>query len=690
MDKTYCVRNLDCAHCAGKIEEAINKLDGVESAVLIFASGKLKLKGEVSISQLNKIANKIEAGVEIVHEETESEEKSSLKGEIAVLVSGIVVFVIALLGGKLIDSVIIKIVLFDAAYLILGHKILISTIKNIASGNIFDENFLMTIATLGAFVLGEYSEAVGVVLFFKIGEIFEEYAVNKSRKAITAAAGLRVDEVDLLKDGDFLRCSSDEIIAGSIIRVKAGERIAADGVIEEGETRLDTSAVNGEPVPVSAKAGDSVMSGWINLSGVIIVRATAAASESTVSKITDAVENAVASKPKIDRFITRFAKVYTPVVIAIAVLTAVIPSLVTGEWDKWIYTALTFLVISCPCALVLSVPLAYFSGIGAASKLGILFKGGTSLEALGKVKAVVFDKTGTVTTGTFDVTEVYSYGELMESEILSVCASAEQASSHPAAVSIVRYCEEQGIPYSEAENIRELSGRGIAAEYNGKSILCGNRLLMKENDIRLTDEEITTTGTIVYVAVNGVLVGAIIVSDTIKEKSASAIGQLKNMGLYTAMLTGDKTENARIVADETGIEYVKGELLPDEKLAEIRKIRDKKGSVMFIGDGINDGPVLAGADVGAAMLSGSDLAIEAADAIFINKELDSAVKAKKIADRTLRISWQNIVFALAFKAAVLILGIAGFASMWFAVFADSGVAMLLILNSMRVLRTKKI
>lgn len=690
MEKIYSVKNLDCAHCAGKIEEAINKLDGVESAVLIFASRKLKLNGDVGLSELNSIASKIEAGVEIVPESEGEEERVNLKGEIAVLIVGVAVFACALLAGSFIESTVIRVLLFAAAYLILGHKILLSTVKNVAAGIIFDENFLMTIATLGAFVLGEYSEAVGVVLFFKIGEIFENYAVNKSRKAITAAAGLKVEEVDLLMDGEFVRCGSENITVGSIIRVKAGERIAADGVIEEGETRLDTSAVNGEPVPVSVSAGDVVMSGCINLSGVITVRATAAASESTVSKIAEAVENAVASKPKIDRFITRFAKIYTPIVIAAAVLTAVIPSLITGEWGKWVYTALTFLVISCPCALVLSVPLAYFSGIGAASKLGILFKGGTSLEALGTVKAVVFDKTGTVTTGTFDVTEIYSYGELSERDILSICASAEQASTHPAAVSIVKYSEEHGVVYNDAENVRELSGRGISAEYKGKIVLCGNRLLMKENDIRLPDEEITTTGTVVYVAVNGVLVGAIIVSDTVKEKSASAVEQLKAMGLYTAMLTGDKTENARIVADETGIEYVKGELLPDGKLAEIRRIRDKKGSVMFIGDGINDGPVLAGADVGAAMLSGSDLAIEAADAIFMNKELDSAVKAKKIADRTLRISRQNIIFALAFKAAVLILGIAGFASMWFAVFADSGVAMLLILNSMRVLGTNKI
>ncbi len=690
MEKIYSVRNLDCAHCAGKIEEAINKLDGVESAVLIFASRKLKLNGDVGLSELNSIASKIEAGVEIVPESEGEEERVNLKGEIAVLIVGVAVFACALLAGSFIESTVIRVLLFAAAYLILGHKILLSTVKNVAAGNIFDENFLMTIATLGAFVLGEYSEAVGVVLFFKIGEIFENYAVNKSRKAITAAAGLKVEEVDLLMDGEFVRCGSENITVGSIIRVKAGERIAADGVIEEGETRLDTSAVNGEPVPVSVSARDVVMSGCINLSGVITVRATAAASESTVSKIAEAVENAVASKPKIDRFITRFAKIYTPIVIAAAVLTAVIPSLITGEWGKWVYTALTFLVISCPCALVLSVPLAYFSGIGAASKLGILFKGGTSLEALGTVKAVVFDKTGTVTTGTFDVTEIYSYGELSERDILSICASAEQASTHPAAVSIVKYSEEHGVVYNDAENVRELSGRGISAEYKGKIVLCGNRLLMKENDIGLPDEEITTTGTVVYVAVNGVLVGAIIVSDTVKEKSASAVEQLKAMGLYTAMLTGDKTENARIVADETGIEYVKGELLPDGKLAEIRRIRDKKGSVMFIGDGINDGPVLAGADVGAAMLSGSDLAIEAADAIFMNKELDSAVKAKKIADRTLRISRQNIIFALAFKAAVLILGIAGFASMWFAVFADSGVAMLLILNSMRVLGTNKI
>lgn len=694
MEMTFNILNLDCAHCAGKIEEALNKMDGIDSAVLIFASKKLKVKGNLTpdkIEEMNKLAQKIEAGVEFVSEigDVRKNDENSLKKEIITLIIGVIVFLSAALIGKITDSAIITIILHAAAYLILGHKILIATFRNISKGNFFDENLLMTVATVGAFILGEFSEAVGVVLFFKIGEIFENYAVNKSRKAITAAADLKVNEADILIDGKFIQMSADKIQPGTLIRVKPGERIAADGVVESGESRLDTSAVNGEPVPLSVKPGDNVISGCINLHEVITVKATASAGDSLVSEIADAVENAAASKPEIDRFITRFARIYTPFVLAAAAATAIIPSLITGEWSKWLYTALTFLVISCPCALVLSVPLAYFSGIGAASKLGILFKGGNALEALGNVKAVVFDKTGTVTNGTFNVTGVYPYNGLTEEELLSVCGSCEAASTHPAALSIIRHCTENGIKYEKADRLREISGRGISAVISGKNVLCGNERLMTENGIIIPEDNEKTAGTVVYTACDGKCLGKIIISDTIRKKSAEAVSQLKSMRLYTAMLTGDKEENAQIIGKHIGIDYSKGGLLPSDKLSEIEKIRDAHGAVMFVGDGINDGPVLAGADVGAAMCSGSDLALEAADAVFMNQELDSAVKAIRIAGKTKHISCQNIIFALFFKAAVLILGMLGYASMWFAVFADSGVAMLLILNSLRVLRTRK-
>ncbi len=694
MSQAYKILNLDCAHCGSLIEEALNKIEGIDSAVLIFASKKIKVKGRVSeatLKKMNEVAQSIEDGVEIVRlEDADTEQGKSLSSQIAVLAVGATLFIAAIAVGRLMSSEMFSIFLYAAAYFVLGHDIIITTLKNIRTGKIFDENFLMTIATVGAFILGEFSEAVGVVLFFKIGEIFEEYAVNKSRKAITAAADLKVEETEILVNGEFVTVSSDEVKIGDIVRVKAGEYIAVDGVVESGETRLDTSAINGEPVPVTVRKGDSVISGCINMHEVITVRATAAAGDSMISKIAEAIENASAGKPKIDKFISRFARVYTPIVVAISVLTAVIPSLVTGDWGMWIYAALTFLVISCPCALVLSVPLAYFSGIGAASKLGILFKGGSSIEALAKVKAVAFDKTGTLTSGTFSVTEVRSYGKLSESELLSACAGCEQASTHPVAVSIVRYCEESQISYDNTASVREYSGRGVSAEIGGKTILCGNERLMEENAVALPENDEKTVGSIVYIAIDGTLEGRILVSDRIKETSAEAVKQLKSMGIRTAMLTGDKPENAAITAEKLGIDYAKGGLMPEGKLDEIESLRSKYGKVMFVGDGINDGPVLAGADVGGAMQSGADLALEAADVVFMNTEPESIVRAKKIADRTLRVSYQNIAFALAVKAAVLVFGLLGHPSMWFAVFADSGTAMLLILNSVRILSTKRI
>lgn len=693
MEKTYDIKNLECAHCGGKIEAAIAGFDEVESAVLNFPLRKIKISGNITPElerKMNNAAGKIEADVKIVPESGEKAESSGLKREIITLAAGAVIYAGAIILQSVLKLDIPSVVLYIAAYLLLGYEILAATVKNVSRGNIFDENFLMTIATVGAFILGDYSEAVGVVLFFKIGEIFEDYAVNKSRKAITAAAGLKVDEAELLTEDGFEITSSQNIKIGDIIRVKPGERIAVDGVVESGETRIDTSAVNGEPVPVSVRKGESVISGCINISEAITVRATAAAGDSMISKIADAVENASASKPKIDRFISHFAKVYTPVVIAIAAFTAIVPSIITGEWQKWIYTALTFLVISCPCALVLSVPLAYFAGIGAASRLGILFKGGSSLEALGRVKAVAFDKTGTVTNGTFTVTDIKTYSGILQQEFLSLCGAAETASTHPVSESIVKYCKENSVNLPQPERVREYSGRGLIAEVGGKTVLCGNEKLLRENGIDFADTGEKISGSVVYGAWDGIVQGRIVVSDTIKSRSAEAVKSLRAMGIYTAMLTGDKEENAEITGEKLGIDSVRGGLMPEDKLVEIRRIREEHGAVMFVGDGINDGPVLAGADVGGAMHTGADLALEAADAVFMNPELDSVVRAKKIADRTLRISWENIIFALLIKAAVLAIGLLGHPSMWFAVFADSGTAMLLILNSVRALRTKNI
>ena len=722
---TYSVENLGCAHCGAKIEEAINKMDGIDKAVLNFAMMKLKVEGEITddtLTQMNKIANSIEAGVEFVpeshghshehhgehhrhhehgdscccgddHENKNEEEHkhSHSHGDdhgLILLLIGIAVFVAAIILEHTLDIFPLTLGVYIAAYLILGFNILKSTFKNIKAGNFFDENFLMTVATIGAFALGDFTEAVGVVLFFRIGEFFEDFAVAKSRKAITDVASLKVEEADVLVNGEFVRTPSEDIKVGDILRIKAGERIAADGIVESGTSRIDTSAVNGEPVPMSVRKGDKIMSGCINLNEMFTLRVTAAADDSMISKIARAVEDASAEKPQIDRFITRFAKVYTPIVIAAAVLTAIVPSLITGDWSKWIYSALTFLVISCPCALVLSVPLAYFSGIGASSKLGILFKGGNSIEALGKVKAIAFDKTGTLTDGTFSVTKVECFGNADENALLTICGSCEQGSTHPVAESITSYCREKNLALVSPEKSEELAGRGVSSELNSKKILCGNERLMAENGIKLPANLAPTSGSVVYVAVDGNAVGRVVVSDTIKKTSRDAMKKLRALGIKTAMFTGDKKENAEIAANELGIDIVRAELLPDGKLEEIRKLRSEYGSVMFVGDGINDGPVLAGADVGGAMQSGSDLALEAADAVFMNSEPEAVVTAKKIANKTLRISYENIIFALAIKAVVLVLGLLGHPNMWLAVFADSGTAMLLILNSIRILRTK--
>ncbi len=722
---TYSVENLGCAHCGAKIEEAINKMDGIDKAVLNFAMMKLKVEGEITddtLTQMNKIANSIEAGVEFVpeshghshehhgehhrhhehgdscccgdaHENKNEEEHkhSHSHGDdhgLILLLIGIAVFVAAIILEHALDIFPITLGLYIAAYLILGFNILKSTFKNIKAGNFFDENFLMTVATIGAFALGDFTEAVGVVLFFRIGEFFEDFAVAKSRKAITDVASLKVEEADVLVNGEFVRTPSEDIKVGDILRIKAGERIAADGIVESGTSRIDTSAVNGEPVPMSVRKGDKIMSGCINLNEMFTLRVTAAADDSMISKIARAVEDASAEKPQIDRFITRFAKVYTPIVIAAAVLTAIVPSLITGDWSKWIYSALTFLVISCPCALVLSVPLAYFSGIGASSKLGILFKGGNSIEALGKIKAIAFDKTGTLTDGTFSVTKVECFGNADENALLTICGSCEQGSTHPVAESITSYCREKNLALVSPEKSEELAGRGVSSELNSKKILCGNERLMAENGIKLPANLAPTSGSVVYVAVDGNAVGRVVVSDTIKKTSRDAMKKLRALGIKTAMFTGDKKENAEIAANELGIDIVRAELLPDGKLEEIRKLRSEYGSVMFVGDGINDGPVLAGADVGGAMQSGSDLALEAADAVFMNSEPEAVVTAKKIANKTLRISYENIIFALAIKAVVLVLGLLGHPNMWLAVFADSGTAMMLILNSIRILRTK--
>lgn len=568
-----------------------------------------------------------------------------------------------------------------AAYVVLGKEVVWTAVKNLTKGQVFDENFLMSLATIGAFLIGEYPEAVGVTLFYRVGEFFEHKAVERSRSQIMEAVDLRPEVVQLVQGEETLTIPARQAKAGDLLLVRPGDRIPLDGVVVSGQSRLDTAPITGEPVPVAVAPGDSVISGCVNTQGQLIIRTEKPLSESMVTRILDSVENAAASKPKIDRFITRFAKVYTPVVVLAAAATAVIPSLVTGDWGYWVYTALTFLVMSCPCALVLSVPLAFFAGIGAGSKKGILFKGGQSMEAMAGIKTVVVDKTGTITKGDFKVQKVVG-----PEGLLQVCASCEQQSTHPIAASIVAAAKEQGLELMRPEDLEELPGRGIRGRLQGKEILCGNGKLLEEAGI---DAPATKEyGTRVLVAVDGQYQGYLLIADTLKSGAEQAVRQLRSSGIEPVMLTGDAEAAAKAVASAVGIREVHGGLLPHQKLERLQAIRQEKGAAMFVGDGINDAPVLAGADVGAAMGSGADAAIEAADVVFMTSDVEAIPQSLDIARQTKKIAWQNVIFALAIKLAVMILGLFGYASMWLAVFADSGVAMLCVLNSIRMLYKK--
>ena len=565
---------------------------------------------------------------------------------------------------------------FLAAYGVLGWEIVLAAFRNLKKGHVLDENFLMSIASVGAFCIGEAPEAVGVILFYRVGEYFEHKALERSRSQIMEAIDMR-PEVVHLTSGETI--PAEEAQVGDILVVRPGDRIPLDGIVLSGESRIDTAPITGEPVPVAVVPGSNLISGCINTTGQLTMRAEKELSESMVTRILDSVENAAASKPKIDRFITRFAKIYTPIVVALAALVAIVPSLVTGNWNYWVYTALSFLVMSCPCALVLSVPLAFFAGIGTGSRQGILFKGGVSIEAMEHVKAVVMDKTGTVTRGEF---KVQSIGGGLD--VLKLCASCEQQSTHPIAVSIVSAAKERNMELFTPDSLEEIPGRGIRAKVDGKTVLCGNEQLLAEHHVEFNAPE-SNGSTCVLVAVDDRFAGFITIADGIKEGAKRAIDRLKQDGLYTVMLTGDAEQPAKAVAKEVGIEETHAKLLPQGKLEKLQQIRAKKGSVMFVGDGINDAPVLAGADVGAAMGSGADAAIEAADVVFMRSDVRAIPEALTIARRTGRIARQNVIFALAIKFAVMVLGLLGYASMWMAVFADSGVAMLCVLNSIRML-----
>jgi len=583
-------------------------------------------------------------------------------------------------------------VLFIAAYLTVGLDILMKAVRNIGRGKLFDENFLMSLATIGAFAIRQFPEAAAVMLFYQVGELFQNVAVDHSRRSISAVMDIRPDYANLMTPEGEKKVDPDEVKVGDIILVKPGERIPLDGEVTEGESLIDTAALTGEPVPRTAKKGDVLLSGCINKDGVLTVKVTKPYGDSTVSKILDLVENASSRKSESETFITRFSSVYTPAVVFSAIALALLPPLfIPGHpFSAWIYRALTFLVVSCPCALVISIPLSFFGGIGGASRKGILVKGSNYLEALSKAEIAAFDKTGTLTEGIFEVREVRPAEGFTREELLKTAAYAEYFSNHPIAVSIKKAYGEK-IDSSVLSDAAEEAGHGTAICISGKKVLAGNGKLMKENGIEPKNGEITI-GTVVHVASEGKYAGSIVISDRIKEDAASAMKGLKANGIKrTVMLTGDRQETAEAVAKETGVDEFHAELLPADKVDLVEKLigqKSKKGKLVFVGDGINDAPVLARADIGIAMGGlGSDAAIEAADIVIMTDEPSKLVTAMRISRKTLKIANENTVFAIAVKLLVLVLGALGLANMWEAVFADVGVAVIAILNSMRNLKT---
>lgn len=572
-------------------------------------------------------------------------------------------------------------------YIIIGYDIIIKAARNISHGQVFDENFLMMIATFGAFGVKEFEEAVAVMLFYQVGELFQGYAVGKSRQSISEMMDICPEYANIEENGELKQVDPDDVEIGSIIVIKPGEKVPLDGVIIEGNSMLDTAALTGESVPRSAKAGDEIVSGCVNGSGTLKVKTTKAFEDSTVAKILELVENASSKKAKVENFITRFAKYYTPVVTIAAVIIAIIPSIITGNWGDWITRACIFLVISCPCALVISVPLGFFSGIGSASRIGVLVKGSNFLEAVAEVTTIVMDKTGTLTKGEFKVSEIVPSG-ISEERLLEIAAYGESFSTHPIAASI-KEAYDNKIDTDRIKDVKEISGHGVELLFDGKEALVGNGKLLKSHNISY--EEHKSGGTVVYVAYDNTFVGAIVISDTIKDGAKEAVADMKKVGVKNVvMLTGDRQKAAEEVAGELGIDTVYSELLPSDKVQKVEELlasKTGKEKVAFVGDGINDAPVLTRADVGIAMGSmGSDAAIEAADIVLMDDDVRKIASTVKIARKTLGVVKQNIVFALGVKLIVLILGALGVANMWEAVFADVGVSVIAILNSMRVLK----
>ncbi len=699
------LEGLNCSNCALKIEDEAKNIEGLEDVELNFAASTINLKADETkleeiMSQLQKISDRIEPGVKVKNKSEKQREEddliseesflSSLFNEKKEMISGSILFFAAVVFSHtayFADTVFSasSLSLYLISYLLIGWPVLNAALKNIGRGQVFDENFLMVIATLGAFAIGEYPEAVAVMLFYMIGELFQDKAVDDSRRSIKGLMDIQADYANLIKKEEIVKVDPQSLKVGDKIAVKAGEKIPVDGEIINGNTALETSALTGESMPREVSPGDQVLSGMVNLNQLITVKVQKEYSDSTVKRILDLVENAGAKKAPTEKFITKFSRYYTPFVVFSAVLISVLPPLVTGApFSDWFYRALIFLVVSCPCALVVSIPLGFFGGIGLASKNGILVKGGNYLEALNSLDKVVFDKTGTLTKGSFEVTKISPAEGYTDEELLSLAAEIEQFSNHPIAESILNKADDF-ITHSHQADYEEIAGSGIRAVLEGKEYLAGNERLMKNNDIEYKRAE--EAGTAVYIAQDRESLGHILINDILKEDAAAAVNDLKSMNINNIyMLTGDSESAAKSAAQALGLDNYFAELLPEHKVDKVEELLDSDSKLAFVGDGINDAPVLARSDLGIAMGGlGSDAAIEAADIVLMTDEVSKIVSAIKIAAKTKKLVWQNIVMALGIKALVMLFSIFGMASMWAAVFADVGVALLAVFNVMRIL-----
>jgi len=692
-DKTLFIGNLTCTNCARKIESKVRNIAGVKRVELDFVNSKLNLEID-SKHNLPRIIKETKDIVKLVEPSAfVEEEKVAHEGGSKIVKATLIRLGIALIpflfGMFLNIAPLYKTILFLTSYLVVGKSVIIKAVRNIFSGNVFDENTLMMVATIGAFIIGEYHEAVAVMAFYLVGEMFQDLAVDRSRKSIANLMDIKSDYANLEVEGDYKKVNPAEVKVGSNILVRPGEKVPIDGVVVKGETALNTANITGEAIPKYATVGSQVLSGFINQDKPIVVETTKEYNDSTVNKILEMVEQASTKKAKTENFITKFSRIYTPIVVLIATLLAVIPPLVfQADFNVWLYRALSFLVVSCPCALVISVPLGFYAGIGFASRNGIMIKGGNYLEALKNSEEIVFDKTGTLTTGRFEISEINAE-KLDSDKLLELAALAEYYSIHPIATTIKEAYGKE-LDQSRIKYYEETNGLGINAKIDGLDVLIGNKRLLEKHNIELAES--SKHGTVLYIAINGEYVGNIVIIDSIKVEALETITSLKNQGVKKiTMVTGDKKEVALSVANKLGIDEVYAEVLPHEKVEIIEsKVKENNKKVIFVGDGVNDAPVIAISDIGIAMGSmGSDAAIEASDIVIMNDDLSKISKARGIAKRTSKIVWENIIFALLVKVLVLVLAGFGFVNMWVAVFADVGVSLIAILNAMRLMQEKE-